>query len=234
MPWTELAFGPGTWMLLVAAGGLFGMDAVSWPQAMISRPLISATVGGWLLGAPGEGMMLGAVLELYSLRHPPLGAALYPDTGPAGLVAGASYAAVGGDALGPFLVALMIGWALGWIGTVTEHVRRRLNERLIASIGELAASAEILEQRHRLAIWFDALRGAVLVASFMVPAMLLTAVVAGASPSVQDTWAMSALLLGIAASAGAAARSMAFGVRGWPLLLAGGALASLLILGAGW
>ena len=120
MPWTELAFGPGTWILLVAAGAVLGMDAVSWPQAMISRPLVSATIGGWLLGSPGAGLLVGAVLELYSLRHPPFGAARYPDTGPAGLVAGASFAASGGHAAGAFLISLVIGWVLGWIGAVTE------------------------------------------------------------------------------------------------------------------
>ena len=85
MSWSELYLGPGTWILAVLGGGLLGMDAVSWPQVMVSRPLVSATVGGWLMGNPAAGMLVGAVLEVYALRHPPFGAAKYPDTGPAGL-----------------------------------------------------------------------------------------------------------------------------------------------------
>ncbi|MFC1531582.1 PTS sugar transporter subunit IIC, partial [Gemmatimonadota bacterium] len=83
MSWSELYLGPGHWILAVLAGAVLGMDAVSWPQVMVSRPLVSATIGGWLLGNPVAGMLVGLVLEIYALRHPPFGAAKYPDTGPA-------------------------------------------------------------------------------------------------------------------------------------------------------
>lgn len=231
MPWTELEFGASTWLLLVGAGAVLGMDAVSWPQVMISRPLVSATIGGWMAGSPASGLLVGAVLELYSLRHAPLGAARYPDTGPAGLVAGSAFAASGGTSAGGFLVALVIGWGLGWVGAVTEHVRRRVNERLTTPASDLAADPRLLEKRHRLAIRLDALRGAVLVGSLVVPAVLITAVAAGASTSSLAGWAMSSLVLGIAASAGAAARTSAFGIRGWPLFVIGAVVAGLLLLG---
>ena len=139
MSWSELYLGPGTWIVAVLAGGLLGMDSVSWPQVMISRPIVSATLGGWLMGDPVAGMIVGAVLEVYSLRHPPFGAARYPDTGPAGLVAGASFAAGGGASMGALLVSTVIGWALGWLGTVTVQVRRRLNERITSPVEVLAA-----------------------------------------------------------------------------------------------
>jgi mannose/fructose/N-acetylgalactosamine-specific phosphotransferase system component IIC len=231
MSWSELVLGPGTWILAVAAGGFLGMDSVSWPQIMVSRPFISATLGGWLLGDPVAGMLVGAILEMYALRHPPFGAARYPDTGPAGLVAGASYAATGGQAMGALLVSLAIGWGLGWIGTVTVQVRRRLNERIMSPAGVLAADPSLLEKRHRVAIWLDALRGAVLVAAFLVPGVLAAALVAGTGPSDLGRYAVAALVVGLSASAGAAARGSAFGVRGWPLLLAGAALGLLVILG---
>ncbi len=231
MSWTELYLGPGTWILAVAAGSAVGMDAVSWPQVMISRPLVSATIGGLLLGNPAAGMLVGAVLELYAMRHPPLGASRYPDTGPAGLVAGAAFAAVGGQALGALLLALAIGWALGWIGAVTVHVRRRLNERIMSPVSELAADPDLLERRHRIAIGLDALRGGVLVASFLIPAVLATSLGVGTGPSAVGGYALVALVLGIAASAGSAARVSAFGISGWPLLLVGGGAAALLLLG---
>ncbi len=231
MSWSELSLGPGTWVLSVLAGAALGMDSVSWPQAMISRPIISATVGGLLMGNPAAGMLVGIVLELYAMRHPPFGAARYPDTGPAGLVAGASFAASGGQAVGALLVAVVIGWALGWLGSVTIYVRRRLNENIVSPEEELAADPALLEQRHRMAIWLDALRGGVLVAAFLVPSVLAVTLAVGSGPSELGRFAIAALVLGLAASAGAAARSSAFGVRGWPLLLVGAGLGLVLILG---
>ena len=231
MSWSELSLGPGTWVLSVLAGALLGMDSVSWPQVMISRPIVSATIGGLLLGNPAAGMFVGIVLEVYAMRHPPFGAARYPDTGPAGLVAGAAFAASGGQAVGALLVSVLIGWALGWLGSVTIYVRRRLNETIVSPAEDLAADPGLLEQRHRTAIWLDALRGGVLVAAFLVPSVLAVTLVVGAGASNLGRLAVAGLAVGLAASAGAAARSSAFGVRGWPLLLVGAALGLLLIAG---
>ena len=49
---------------VVLLGGLLGLDVVSFPQAMVSRPLVAATVAGWLAGNATAGLLIGATLEL--------------------------------------------------------------------------------------------------------------------------------------------------------------------------
>ncbi len=226
MPLSELPFTHGSWLVFLIIGGLVAVDAVSWPQVMVSRPLVSATLGGALVGAPDAGLLVGAILELLAMRHPPFGAARYPDTGPAGLIAGASFGAAGGTGLGPLLAAVIGGWCIGWIGSVSVYARRRFNERLVAPAADLAARPELLERRHKLAIWLDVLRGAFLVSAFLIPVAVVTALAAGATP--RPTVAVAGafvLVVVVAASSGAAGRVVVTGLRGWSLLLGGGAIA---------
>lgn len=228
MPLTELSLGVTTWLALVALGGLFAVDAVSWPQVMVSRPLVSGTVGGWVLGDPAAGFLVGSLLELLSLRFPPFGATRYPDAGPAGLVAGAAYAGAGGTELAALVAALLAGWAVGWIGSVSVHWRRKLNAWLLTPTDRLAAEPRLLERRHRWASRVDALRGALLTAGFLVPAAGMAVLSAGGGPvGTAATIGAAALVTSLAAAAGAGGRTVSFGHRGWPLLLVGAAIGAL-------
>ena len=229
MPLGEIPLHTTSWLILVALGGILAVDSVSWPQVMISRPLVSATLGGWVMGDPSAGFLVGALLELLSLRHPPFGAASYPDTGPAGLVAGCAYAAVGTASLGSLVAAILVGWAVGWIGTVSVQLRRRGNERLLSPESELAARPELLEKRQKTAVRLDVLRGALLTAGFLVPALVAAAWVVEQPESVLATvWGAAMLVTALAAAAGAGGRTSSFGVGGWPLLFAGAALGGLI------
>src|SRR5690348_10088042 len=69
--------------------GVLGLDVVSFPQAMISRPIVAATLGGAFLGAPVAGLVCGAALECLALESLPVGASRYPEWGSASVVAGA-------------------------------------------------------------------------------------------------------------------------------------------------
>lgn len=229
MPLGEIPLHATSWLILVALGGILAVDSVSWPQIMVSRPLVSATVGGWVVGDPSAGFLVGALLELMSLRHPPFGAARYPDTGPAGLVAGCAYAAVGVDSLGSLVAAILAGWAVGWIGAVSVQLRRRGNERLLSPESELAARPELLEKRHKTAVRLDILRGALLTAGFLVPAIIAAAwVVDQPASGLATIWGAAMLVTALAAAAGAGGRTSSFGVGGWPLLFAGAALGGLI------
>src|SRR5689334_2399955 len=77
---------------LAILGAVLGLDTVSFPQAMLSRPLVAATLGGMLSGSASEGLMVGAALELIALETLPFGASRYPEWGSAAAVGGALFA----------------------------------------------------------------------------------------------------------------------------------------------
>ena len=70
-------------------GAVFGLDVVSFPQAMLSRPLVAATLAGAFLGSPEAGLLLGATLECFALESLPVGASRYPEWGSSSAVGGA-------------------------------------------------------------------------------------------------------------------------------------------------
>lgn len=101
-------------------GALLGLDVVTFPQAMISRPIVAATAAGALLGNPVAGLMIGAVLELLALGMLPFGASKYPEWGSASVVGGALYGsqfgdppgALAGSVLAALLTAIVTGWSM--------------------------------------------------------------------------------------------------------------------------
>lgn len=92
-------------VLVALLGGLLGLDMVSFPQIMLSRPLVSATIGAAFVGRPGAGLLIGAVLELIALETLPFGASRYAEWGTAGAVGGAIYAGQTAGAAGALPVA---------------------------------------------------------------------------------------------------------------------------------
>ena len=108
-------------------GGLLGLDVVSFPQAMVSRPLVAATLSGALVGEAFSGMLVGAILELIALETLPFGAAKYPEWGSAATVGGALFAAHPSHPAGSMTMAVIASIATGWIGAWTMYQLRRLN-----------------------------------------------------------------------------------------------------------
>ncbi len=108
-------------------GGVAGLDTVSFPQAMISRPIVAATLGGALAGAPAQGLLVGALLELIALETLPVGASRYPEWGSASVVAGATYASGPWGRPGAVMVAVLAALFLAWIGGVTMVKLRQHN-----------------------------------------------------------------------------------------------------------
>ena len=108
-------------------GGILGLDVVSFPQAMISRPLVAATLAGALVGDGVSGMLVGAALELIALETLPFGAAKYPEWGSAATVGGALFAAHPSHPAGAMTMAVIASIATGWVGAWTMYQLRKVN-----------------------------------------------------------------------------------------------------------
>jgi PTS system mannose-specific IIC component len=114
-------------------GGLLGLDVVSFPQAMFSRPIVAATLAGALLGNGGAGLIIGAVLELIALETLPFGASRYPEWGSASVVGGAIFvhdatSPAGAMALamvGALATAMVSGWSMVKLRELNAHWARR-------------------------------------------------------------------------------------------------------------
>ncbi|MDT8436418.1 MAG: PTS sugar transporter subunit IIC [Gemmatimonadota bacterium] len=224
MPPGDVLLGPGgfpAWLALAALGGVLAMDGISWPQAMVSRPLVAGTLGGLAGGDAAAGLLVGAVLEVLFLRYPPFGAARYPDGGPAGLVAGVAFALAGEGSPTGLAAATAAGWTAGWMGSASVQLLRRINERLVGRPERLAGDGRRLEIRHRIGIRLDFARGVLLTAGLLVPAVLFVRVAAAPPGGGSSAAAVLPLTIAVALSAGAAARSLPDGGRGRLLLFAG-------------
>jgi mannose/fructose/N-acetylgalactosamine-specific phosphotransferase system component IIC len=133
-------FSPHVVIPLLLWGTLVGLDLVSVPQAMISRPLVAGVVSGMLAGDLEAGVRIGVLFELFALDVLPAGAVRYPDYGPA---------TVGAVALGvgtPWELGLGISAALGLVlavlGGWSLQVVRRSNARAIQRRAAALAAGE--------------------------------------------------------------------------------------------
>jgi mannose/fructose/N-acetylgalactosamine-specific phosphotransferase system component IIC len=121
-------------------GAVMGLDMVSFPQIMLSRPLVSATVAGAFVGAPGAGLLIGAVLELIALETLPFGASRYAEWGTAGVIGGVVMAAQPRSAAGALPVAMFMALAAAvfssrsmvWVRTWNASQARRMRPSIDA------------------------------------------------------------------------------------------------------
>lgn len=148
------------WLTVALWGGMVGLDGTSFPQAMISRPLIAGTVTGLLFGRPIEGAVVGFLVEIFALTTLPIGAAQYPESGTATVAAATAYLVAAPAGLHPGYLVLALIFALGWerVTALTVVLHRRATGRML--IRPRAVGAGKLERRHLAAMTVDFLRGA--------------------------------------------------------------------------
>jgi mannose PTS system EIIC component len=148
-----------TWLALSAFGGVVGVDATSFGQTMISRPISAATLTGAIVGRPAEGLFLGALLELFAIVILPVGAARYPESPTAAVAATAAYMSAT-PLLSPSVALLAVLFSLLWeqVGGRSVILTRRFNERFVVFDENDPAGVGRFEMRHRLAIGIDYVR----------------------------------------------------------------------------
>lgn len=212
-------------------GGLLGLDVVSFPQAMISRPLVAATLAGVLIGHGPSGLLVGAALELVALDTLPFGASRYPEWGSAAVVGGAIFATHPSHPAGAMEMAIIASLSTAWIGGWTMVKLRERNAvwaaRRRAAL-DAGARGSVIELQ-LLCMTADFFRGGLLAAvSYAVFAPLTTRVL--------TTWGTDArlsraVLVTVAASVAAGAAWKIFhSVSGARWFFLGGLAVGLVIM----
>jgi mannose/fructose/N-acetylgalactosamine-specific phosphotransferase system component IIC len=145
-------------------GAVCGLDFVSFPQAMISRPIVGATAGAAILGSPAEGLLIGVVLELLALDTRPFGASRYPEWGTAGVTGGAVFASVGAGRPGGLAVAVFVSLVTAMLSGSSMVVLRKLIGARAAVTRELieAGSERAVVGLQLFGLTADLLRGFIL------------------------------------------------------------------------
>lgn len=112
---------------LAVLGAVLGLDVVSFPQAMISRPIVASTLAGTLVGQPGRGLLMGVLLEFFALESLPFGASRYPEWGSAAVVGGSLFAGVPDGAAGAMSVSAFAALVTASLGSSSMVFLRRWN-----------------------------------------------------------------------------------------------------------
>lgn len=155
---------------LALLGALLGLDVVSFPQAMVSRPIVASTLAGAFIGNAGAGLLMGAVLELIALDTLPFGASRYPEWGSAAVVGGALNAmqepGMGGALPTSLLAALLTASVSGWSMVV---LRKAIGSQLAGVRDDIEdGSRRALVSLHLTGMSLDLLRGALVTLTAML------------------------------------------------------------------
>ena len=121
--------------VIAVVGGLVAFDTTVAGQFMISQPLISATLAGYLFGHPETGIFIGALMQLMWLKLIPAGGSAYLN-GNLGTVAALSVFALSVHEIGAsenalLLFALLYGMAASYVFGHLTVMQRNLNSYVI-------------------------------------------------------------------------------------------------------
>lgn len=148
--WTQVLLA-GLW------GGVVAVERKAFLQAMLSRPLVSATVMGALLSDVRAGLYVGLVLELFYLGTANLGASLPENdtvsaTGTSAAAATMAAATGAGSTQALWSVAVLLFIALGRGGRLVDRMLEGYMARL-ARVALASAEAGNLSRAVRQNLW---------------------------------------------------------------------------------
>lgn len=214
-----------------ALGAVLGLDVVSFPQAMISRPIVASTVAGAFAGDAERGLAVGAVLEVIALGTLPFGASRYPEWGSAAVVGGALYASGPSAPVGALALSVLAALLVAWVSGDSMVILRKFNGRWTR------AARPAIEQGHSeevtrvqiLGLTGDLVRGALVTGvclALLAPAQrMLNSTWEGAAATEQ--FAMASLVAGFGA---ATTWMLVRGTSGARIGLIAGAVLGLLLI----
>ncbi|MFA5073514.1 MAG: PTS sugar transporter subunit IIC [Nitrospirota bacterium] len=93
---------------IACIGGLIGLDRTAAGQFMISEPIVSGPLTGWILGDIGAGIVIGTVLELIWVLDIPIGTFVPADSTFSAICATAIAALGSTGAAGPSTIGFCI------------------------------------------------------------------------------------------------------------------------------
>jgi PTS system mannose-specific IIC component len=127
-------------VILALLGGVLGLDTVSFPQAMLSRPIVGATIAGAFMSDATAGLLAGATLELFAVDTLPFGASRYPEWGSAGVIGGTFFAKAADFEAGRLTTSVLAALVVAWVGGWSMVQVRKLNARWARARHEAVAS----------------------------------------------------------------------------------------------
>jgi PTS system mannose-specific IIC component len=190
-------------LALLAWGTFVGLDLVTVPQVMIARPIVAGPLAGLILGDVWTGLAVGMLFELFQYDVLPVGAARYPEYGPATVAAvTAAHAAAGPLGIG---LGAVVGLVTALAGGISIHVVRRLNARAMHAASDRleAGDTRALMRLHAAGIGRDAARAALVTGLGLALARLARDIVAVPLTVRGATW-LSVAAVGAALAAAAA------------------------------
>lgn len=168
-------------LLLTLLGGVVALDTTSVGQFMLSRPLASGVLAGWILGDPVQGLLVGGVLEVLYIMIFPIGGGRFPEAGPATVVAVSAASAAGWGPGAGLAAGILLGVVWSYLGGLSVGVQRHLNGRIAPDPFAEGLSPGQVARDHLAAIGLDFVRGVLVTLGGLLAATL-------AGPWVGRSW----------------------------------------------